>query len=519
MNPQSSGSAGPQRPQDGWGCPQQPGTPQQPGPEYSYETPDDFRTSPAGGASPSTPYGRPASPIPGMTPKEFERMCRSVDKAFAQFAKVVEQGVNEAAAALGTKPEDNLKAYEELSRKKQAKAQKRQAERERQAVEAQRRAAQAQAAWQAQQAQRAQGGWGAPGTSSAPAAPASSAGFAPASPWAPGGGPLAKGRFRSSWGLTVSGVLMTAAGGMGALFCGATTLGVIATTAVGTGAAGIVAAGLCAVVTAAFATLLGFGIRNLRTASQLKAFQRVFGAREVCTFDELAARTQTTPKKVQATARKLLRRGLIPQGRIDDESTTLMVTDGAYRQYRQLQQAQRQALADQQAAEAARAAEAAAQAAREQDLNDRLTPAERAFVNEGRAYLAQLRSLDEAIDDAAVSERIVAIEEVVGRILARAEEEPKVIVGLDRLGTYYLPTTVKLLAAYESLEEQPVQGENISTSRQDIERTLGVLHSAFEKLFDDTYQDLSLDVSADISVLHAMLAQEGLTDGPFDARP
>ena len=137
----------------------------------------------------------------------------------------------------------------------------------------------------------------------------------------------------------------------------------------------------------------------------------------------------------------------------------------------------------------------------------------------GRDYLGQLRRLDESIDDAAVSERIVAIEEVVGRILARAEGEPSVIAGLDRLTAYYLPTTVKLLAAYDNLEEQPVQGENIAASRREIEHTLGVLHSAFEKLLDDTYQDLSLDVSADIAVLQAMLAQEGLVDGPFDVKP
>lgn len=108
---------------------------------------------------------------------------------------------------------------------------------------------------------------------------------------------------------------------------------------------------------------------------------------------------------------------------------------------------------------------------------------------------------------------------MVGRILARAEEEPAVIAGLDRLTAYYLPTTVKLLDAYDRLEEEPIQGENISSSRSEIEHTLEVLHSAFEKLFDDTYQDLSLDVSADISVLHAMLAQEGLTEGPFDVKP
>ena len=41
-------------------------------------------------------------------------------------------------------------------------------------------------------------------------------------------------------------------------------------------------------------------------------------------------------------------------------------------------------------------------------------------------------------------------------ILARAEEEPAVIAGLDRLTAYYLPTTVKLLDAYDRLEEEPI---------------------------------------------------------------
>ena len=179
--------------------------------------------------------------------------------------------------------------------------------------------------------------------------------------------------------------------------------------------------------------------------------------------------------------------------------------------------AEAQAAADE--AEAARAAEAAAGAAHEQDLSERLTPEQRAFVARGRDYVRQMDELNAAIDDAAVSERITAIQDVMGRILARAEEEPAVIAGLDRLTAYYLPTTVKLLDAYDRLEEEPIQGENISSSRSEIEHTLEVLHSAFEKLFDDTYQDLSLDVSADISVLHAMLAQEGLTEGPFDVKP
>ncbi|WP_417190670.1 5-bromo-4-chloroindolyl phosphate hydrolysis family protein [Adlercreutzia sp.] len=541
MNPQSPGTGG-RGPYDSWGRPQgesqqtgpQQTGPQQPGPEYVYEMPEDFqeqqrsaRRDSADGNAKGRPQGaKPApdapgvgswsagpsgSPIPGMSAKDFQKMCRSVDRAFSQFARMVDQGVNEAAEALGQSPEKNLKAHKELQEKRKREKKARKAQ-----EEAQRRAAQ-----QAYGQQRSgQPGYGAPqgtpggvpqGFQQAVTSVAQQA-----QQWAPLA--KAKKRFRSSAGLTASGVIMAASGGAGTVFIGIPALiAALDPLAVGVPGLGVTAA--LGVMTAGFATLLGFGVRNLRRASKLKALQRAVGQREAVTFDDIAARMQVSPKAALSTSCTLIKGGYLPQGRIDDENTTLMVTESAYHQYRQFQQSQRQTLAEREAAEAARAAEAAARAAHEQDLSERLTPEQRAFVARGRDYVRQMDELNAAIDDAAVSERITAIQEVVGRILARAEEEPAIIAGLDRLTAYYLPTTVKLLDAYDRLEEEPIQGENISSSRSEIEHTLDVLHSAFEKLFDDTYQDLSLDVSADISVLHAMLAQEGLTEGPFDVKP
>ena len=538
MNPQSPGTGG-RGPYDSWGrpygasrqpgpqgAPQQPG-PQQPGPEYVYEMPEDFqeqqrsaqRDSANGNAkgrsrgakpAPDTPgagswsVGPSGSPIPGMSAKDFQKMCRSVDKAFSQFARMVDQGVNEAAEALGQSPEKNLKAHKELQEKRKREKKARKAQ-----EEAQRRAAQ-----QAHGQQR----YGHPGYGASQGAPtggvpqgfqqAVTSAAQQAQQWAPLA--KAKKRFRSSWGLTACGA--------GMVFFGIPAL-VSALAPAVAGNPEVAVTAILGILTAGFATLLGFGIRNLRRASKLKALQRAVGQREAVGFDDLAARMQVSPKAALAASRTLIKGGYLPEGRIDDENTTLMVTENAYHQYRQFQQSQRQTLAEREAAEAARAAEAAARAAREQDISERLTPEQRAFVARGRDYVRQMDELNAAIDDAAVSERITAIQDVVGRILARAEEEPAIIAGLDRLTAYYLPTTVKLLDAYDRLEEEPIQGENISSSRSEIEHTLEVLHSAFEKLFDDTYQDLSLDVSADISVLHAMLAQEGLTEGPFDVKP
>ena len=74
------------------------------------------------------------------------------------------------------------------------------------------------------------------------------------------------------------------------------------------------------------------------------------------------------------------------------------------------------------------------------------------------------------------------------------------------------PMTVKLLDAYEDMDSQPVQGETIRASKKEIEDTLDTLNTAFAKLLDSVFQDTAWDVSSDISVLHTILAQEGLKE-------
>ena len=98
------------------------------------------------------------------------------------------------------------------------------------------------------------------------------------------------------------------------------------------------------------------------------------------------------------------------------------------------------------------------------------------------------------------------------RIFDRVEQKPDTVDDIRKLMEYYLPTTIKLLEAYEELDAQPVQGENIISSKQEIEKTLDTLNTSFEKLLDDLFQDTAWDLSSDISVLNTMLAQEGLTE-------
>lgn len=151
---------------------------------------------------------------------------------------------------------------------------------------------------------------------------------------------------------------MTAAGGAGTfMFALLSIIGIATTPVFSVGA--VIGEALFIAGLGVSAWSLIAGIRRLQLGGRLKALRGIFGEREVCAMDELSRRMQLNPKALLATARTLISRGYLPEGRIDDENTTLMVTENAYHQYRQFQQSQRQTLAEREAAEAARAAEAA----------------------------------------------------------------------------------------------------------------------------------------------------------------
>ena len=147
--------------------------------------------------------------------------------------------------------------------------------------------------------------------------------------------------------------------------------------------------------------------------------------------------------------------------------------------------------------------------------NSRLTPEVKAIIQKGNEYIKSIRESNDAIPGEQISEKIYRIEILVKRIFQQTENHPENVPDLRKLMEYYLPMTVKLLKAYEELDRQPVQGDNIMKSKGEIEDTLDTLNIAFEKLLDNLFQDTAWDVSADISVLNTMLAQEGLTDEGF----
>ena len=65
------------------------------------------------------------------------------------------------------------------------------------------------------------------------------------------------------------------------------------------------------------------------------------------------------------------------------------------------------------------------------------------------------------------------------------------------------------------MDAQPVGGQNIRKTKKEIEDSLDTINTAFENLLDSFFQDTAWDIASDISVLHTMMAQDGLMKKDF----
>ena len=250
--------------------------------------------------------------------------------------------------------------------------------------------------------------------------------------------------------------------------------------------------------------LLAGGIKKLGKLERFQKYIDTLGNHTYCNFEQLSAAVNKPVKFVKKDIKKMIDDRWFRQGHIDEQETCLITSNETYLQYTQMQKALEQKKQEEEKHQA------------EQERNRKNTPPEvQEVLNKGNEFLDKIHRSNDAIPGEEISAKISRMELIVEKIFERAQKHPEIIPDLKKLMNYYLPMTVKLLDAYEEMDQQPVQGENIQASKKEIEDTLDTLNQAFEKLLDSAFQDTAWDVSSDISVLHTLLAQEGLTDDDF----
>lgn len=124
--------------------------------------------------------------------------------------------------------------------------------------------------------------------------------------------------------------------------------------------------------------------------------------------------------------------------------------------------------------------------------------------------LSEMRRLNASIKDENISAQIDHLEDTAGKIIQHVVENPEKKPQISRFLNYYLPTTLKLLNAYDRMGSAGVSGANIDGTMDRIEKMMDTVTAAFDKQLDALFGDVAMDISTDITVMENLLAQEGL---------
>jgi len=136
-----------------------------------------------------------------------------------------------------------------------------------------------------------------------------------------------------------------------------------------------------------------------------------------------------------------------------------------------------------------------------------------AVLKERDRAVSEMRRLNENIPDEKISAQIDHLEEVTRKIIDLVASKPEKLPQIRRFMDYYLPTTLKILNAYDRMDSIGISGSNIDTTKGKVEKMMDTIVAAYDKQLDSLFGDEALDISTDITVMENLLAQEGLSGG------
>ncbi|MBD5155105.1 MAG: hypothetical protein HDT15_08595 [Oscillibacter sp.] len=140
------------------------------------------------------------------------------------------------------------------------------------------------------------------------------------------------------------------------------------------------------------------------------------------------------------------------------------------------------------------------------------------MISDGQKAIAEMKRLDDAIEDEKISQDIRRLETVSQQIFDNVKADPSKLPQIRQFMDYYLPTTLKLLNAYDRMDSTGVAGDNITGTKEKVESMMDTIVTAFEKQLDGLFGEYAMDISTDIAVMENLLAREGLAGNQMEAQ-
>lgn len=253
-----------------------------------------------------------------------------------------------------------------------------------------------------------------------------------------------------------------------------------------------------------------FSIKLYRDGSREKSlldkfykYARLCGNEDYISIRKLAKVAGETEQDVVKAIEQMINRKYLPYAKFDAAKRTLMLSDEVYQEYLKKED---EKIADEQAA--------ADKEAGIENLN--ASEDVKRIIREGQKFIDYIAAANEKIPDAAMTGKLSKLQLVVEKIFEQVREKPASAGDLNKLMTYYLPTTRKLIDAYIDLDRQTLSSRNIEDTKKEIEGALDTVNDAFETLFDSLFQDVAWDISSEVSAMRTMMAQDGLADSKIN---
>lgn len=244
------------------------------------------------------------------------------------------------------------------------------------------------------------------------------------------------------------------------------------------------------------------GISQSKRLERARRYMELAGRNHYINIEDIALHTGRTRKAVLKDVKNMLAKGFFPQGHLDAQESCLMLDNKIYDEYlslekqRRIQEQERERTGQTKPGPAAQPSTAG-------ELD--------AMVAAGQDCIRRLRDMNDNIAGEDISAKLFRLENLLKEIFDRLKEQPEQMPKMQKFMDYYLPTTLKLVKAYEQFDSMSIQGQDILEAKAEIEKTLDTINSAFGELLNKMFRETAFDVTTDAQVLQAMLAQEGLT--------
>ncbi len=139
-------------------------------------------------------------------------------------------------------------------------------------------------------------------------------------------------------------------------------------------------------------------------------------------------------------------------------------------------------------------------------------PAADAVITKGQEMLATIKKENIAITDETLSAQMDTLCVKCEQIFRTVSETPGKASQVRKFMNYYLPTTLKMLANYRTMQERGVSYLEMQQARETTVRGMNMILTACQKQIDNLHKENMLDISTDIDVLEQMLKRDGYTE-------